>query len=342
MATMIRPSWDRSSTLAKMLATAMLFSACSSAPAVESLGGSTAAVVPPSSTPVQLPRNGAVLFSRAIPPSIDGLPIDAVIQEVDREGAVGSVLVQGAAYRAAPSWAPDGREFAFLGSHGISVRHAGDTRLLVACHPQACSGLGAPSWSPTDSSIAFFGEIDGEEGLFQVSPDSGQPSSIASGLAVRGAPAWSPDGTQLAAIVTEGRSTNLQILDAGSGQVHRTIDVPGLDLGEAVAWSPDGATLAFEVTGSEQGEHQGIYLLTLDGADTRLLTACPDAGCVDLIPSFSPDGTSVVFTRARCDEPGSDCFVGDVWTIRTDGGGAHALTQGSDLDCCAAWRPIPR
>ncbi|HEY6567854.1 MAG TPA: hypothetical protein VI341_10100 [Actinomycetota bacterium] len=328
-------------TAATLLAAALLASACSPGRAVESPGrpsGAQSSITAPPSTPH---RNGGLVFSRAVPSATDGSPLHAVVRGVSVQGVVGPVVVRDAAYRAAPSWAPDGLSFAFLGAHGISVRSEHDTRLIVACHPQTCSGLGAPSWSPTASSIAFSGQIDGDEGLFQVAPEGGEPTPIVSNLVVAGAPAWSPDGAQLAAIVAEGGTASLQILDAESGHVQRTIELPGLDLGEAVTWSPDGASLAVEVTGSEQGEHQGIYLVAFDGTDPQLLTACPDADCVDLVPSFSPDGMSVVFTRGRCDEPGSDCFVGDVWVIRTDGGNAHALTHGPGLDCCAAWRPLP-
>lgn len=347
MATMIRASSRRSVILAAIVMAALLVSACSpgrveSPDRADTASSSRTPPTPP--TPV-LHRNGGLAFSRAVASSVDGSLPDAVLREVDVHGAVGPVLTRGAAYRTALSWAPDGLAFAFLAAHGISVRREDDTRLVVSCHPSACSGLGPPAWSPDGSTIAFAGDLDGDEGLFQVSPQGGPSSPIATGFAVLGAPAWSPAGDQLAMIVadepTAAAARSLTVIEADSGQVQRTIDLPGMQLGASVAWSPLGDRFALEVVGSGQGEHQGIYLVALDGSDVRALTVCPDAGCVDLSPSFSPDGRSVVFTRARCDEPGSDCFVGDVWLIGVDGEDPRALTRGAGLDCCGAWRSLP-
>ena len=334
MATMNGSSLVRSLIVVTALSAASLGAACSSDPGAGQSQGPS-----PSPLPAPVARNGGVVFSRAVASSVEGVPLDAVVREVDVQGTVGEVLVRGAAYRAAPSWAPDGRAFAFLGAHGISIHDGRGSRLVAACHPSNCMGLGSPAWAPDGSSIAFAGDIDGEEGLFRVPASGGEPTAITTGLGVRGAPAWSPDARSLAVIATEGGTASLQILDVGSGQVRDTVALPGSDLGEAVAWSPDGAQLAVEVVGSDQGEHAGIYLVDLHGSDVKMLSTCRDDGCADLGPSFSPDGAFVAFTRARCDEPGSDCFVGDVWVIRTDGGDAHSLTEGIGLDCCAAWRP---
>ncbi len=341
MATLIRASSRHAMPFMVVTVAVLLFvSACSPGSRVESPDGSDATT--PSTATITAPhRNGGLAFSRAVPSAVDGSLLDAVLRELDVDGGVGPVLVRDAAYRTALSWAPDGAAFAFLGPHGISVRRARSTRLVVACHPSACSGLGPPSWSPDGSTIAFAGDLAGDEGVFRVSPEGGPPSPIATDLAVLGGPAWSPASDQLAVIASAGQARSLQILDADSGHVERTIDLPGMRLGASVAWSPAGDRLALEVVGSGQGEHQGIYLVALDGSDAQALTTCPDAACVDLAPSFSPDGRWVVFTRARCDEPGSDCFVGDVWVVGVDGSGARALTEGPGLDCCAAWRSLP-
>jgi Tol biopolymer transport system component len=339
MATLIRASSRHSVSFVVVTAAALILSACSSGSRVESPDGSDA--TPSRATSTTPRRNGGLAFSRAAPPSVDGSLFDAVLREVDADGGVGPMLVRGATYRTALSWAPDGASFAFLGPHGISVRRAHSSRLVVPCHPSACSGLGPPSWSPDGSTIAFAGDLAGDEGVFGVSPEGGPPSPIATDLAVLGTPAWSPAGDQLAVIASAGQARSLQILDADSGNVERTTDLPGMRLGASVAWSPAGDRLALDVVGSGQGDHQGIYLVALDGSAAQALTVCPDAGCVDLAPSFSPDGRWVAFTRARCDEPGSDCFVGDVWVVGVDGADAHALTDGPELDCCAAWRSLP-
>jgi dipeptidyl aminopeptidase/acylaminoacyl peptidase len=283
--------------------------------------------------------NGAIVFSRAAPSSVDGLPIDAVLRRSDDEGTVGRVVVEHATYRSAASWSPSGDAFAYLGNRGIWVWHAGDSALVAPCHPGSCVGYGPPSWSPTGDAIAFGGDRDGASSLFLTSPDGDDLHAIAD-IEILGAPTWSPDGSRIAIIASVEGTATIQILDAVSGDTTRTLDLADLRAGEALAWSPDGSALAVEVVGSDRGDHEGIYLMDLDGSAPTLLSACRSEGCADLTPAFSPDGRWVVFTRARCDEPGSDCFVGDLWVVPAQGGQAHALTQGPDLDCCAAWQPL--
>jgi hypothetical protein len=282
--------------------------------------------------------NGALVFSRAAPPSVDGVLVDAALRRSDDEGTVGRVVVEHATYRTAASWSPVGDAFAYLGERGIWVWHAGGSVLVAPCHPGSCAGYGPPSWSPTGDAIAFGGDRDGSPGLFQISPDGDDLHAIAD-IEILGAPTWSPDGSAIATIAAD-RAATIQILDATSGDTTRTLDLGALRAGESLAWSPDGSVLAVEVDGSDGGDHEGIYLVALDGSAPTLLSACPGEGCADLTPAFSPDGRWVVFTRARCDEPGSDCFVGDVWVISAQGGQAQALTHGPDLDCCAAWQPL--
>jgi Tol biopolymer transport system component len=328
--------------LGTALLSALALVGCSQGPGGQGpTGGSATGATspPPASATATAParENGDLVFSRAVTSATDGLPVEAVIRRLSDRGSVGRVLAEGASYRSAPSWSPEGRAFAYVGDHGIWVWRPAGSTLVASCHPSACSGSGPPAWSPSGSAIAFAGEREGLEGLFEVSAGGGQVRAIATDLTVRGAPAWSPDAASIAVIAVRGGSAGIEILDARSGQVQEQITLPALEVGEAIAWSPDGAMFAIEAEGSSAG---GIYLVARDGSDPRLLSACPDDGCTDLAPAFSPDGRWLVFTRARCDEPGSDCFVGDVWVVAVDGGAAHAFTRGTDLDCCAAWGPL--
>ncbi len=328
--------------IAMALGAALIAVGCSQGPGgqpASPVGGMTTT---PSQVTVTPPvhENGDLVFSRAVVPTADGLPVEAQIIRLSDGGDVGPVLADGASYRSPPSWSPDGEAFAYAGGHGIRVWRADRDTLVAPCHPSACTGAGPPAWSPGGTTIAFAAERDGVEGLFQVSPDGGRVHPIATGISISGAPAWSPDGTSIAVITNRGGDAGVEILDAGSGRVMEQLSPSGVEIGAAVAWSPDGAAFAIEARDTDGAE--GIYLMGRDGSDLRLLTACPDGACTDLSPAFSPDGRLVAFTRGRCDEPGSDCFVGDVWVMAITGVNAHALTSGDDLDCCASWGPLAR
>jgi TolB protein len=279
--------------------------------------------------------NGAIAFGSVEPTvATDGVPIRSSLVVRDRDGSR-RLLATDLAYRTTPAWSPDGRSIAFVGSGGLAVVTIdGDRRQLTVCDPSTCVGDGPPTWSPDGTEVAFGAIREAGEGLFTVPSSGGEPRLLLPGLRVRGAPAWSADG-QTIAVVADG----VLLVDAGTGRVEGRVPLDGRVSGDGVAWSPDGTSLvlAARIDGVE-----GVYALAVDGTGLRLLSSCPDRGCTDLSPSWSPDGTRVVFVRGRCDLPGGDCFTGDLFVVPADGGGARPVEDGPSLDCCPAWQPVPQ
>jgi TolB protein len=152
---------------------------------------------------------------------------------------------------------------------------------------------------------------------------------------------------------------------------------PGEDA--QAAWSPDGTRVAFRAR--RPGEHYfEIYLVEADGSGERRLTYTPraanDALPYSSQPSWSPDGSEIVFrsnrdgepdvwvmradgTDARqvADDPGDERYPGfspdgtriaftstrdgdtDVFTMRRDGGDVQKLTHNEVYDSAPAWSP---
>jgi Tol biopolymer transport system component len=286
-----------------------------------------------------LAANGAIAFARLDPAAVgEGLVPFAELALIDDEGEV-RLLGPSVGFRSAPAWSPDGERLAYIGRDGLEVAGAnGRATPLFRCEG-ACSGIGPPSWTTDGSALLFGAEVDGAAGLWSVPATGGEPSLVAGGFEVLGAPTVAPDGERAAVFVDRGARDAVVIVELASGEVTGEIAPDGMRFGEGIAWSPAGDQLAVaaEVTGGADG----IYLLRPDGSGVRLLTSCPDDACFDVDPAWSPDATLVAFTRGRCDEPGSDCYQGEVYTVPVGGGRARPVTRGPALDCCAAWQPLP-
>ena len=140
---------------------------------------------------------------------------------------------------------------------------------------------------------------------------------------------WSPDGMRLAfdsnrtdQTPNDSRHVNDVFLmkPDGSG-VKKLTDSNGVS-GDA-AWSPSGSLIAFDADRGNRRGFAAIYVVDASGRSLRRITN-PRPPLSDYKPRFSPDGTSVVFTRARGT---ADRAPAALFTVRLDGSGLHRLTS---------------
>ena len=136
--------------------------------------------------------------------------------------------------------------------------------------------------------------------------------------------AWSPSGSEVAAVVTSGtrqhRELRVFVVD-GSGD--RSILPDGFAPTEPV-WSPDGHWIAFY--GSPKGE-LGLYIVRPDGSEIRRLAEVHSGYRPEGI-SWSPDATSIAFvSRARGVTMVADIDPVDVFIVGVDGSGLANLTR---------------
>jgi len=143
-------------------------------------------------------------------------------------------------------------------------------------------------------------------GIFRVNADGSDPVRLTSngnnGHDIPGD--WSPDGQHLAFSRNTGNWSDLWVVDVADGATRRLVDGPVFGSG---SWSPDGQWIAARVG-------RDFIMVHPDGTGYHAVripvTALNEPG----EPSFSPDGTRLVFNMKPL---GSD--NADVYTMKIDG-----------------------
>jgi len=131
-----------------------------------------------------------------------------------------------------------------------------------------------------------------------------------------GAPAWSPDGRQVAFYSeVNGQAADLYVINADGTGLRQLTNTPVAE--GYPSWSPDGTHIAFE-SHTPDGNFD-IYVMRADGSQVTRLTDHPMR---DVGPSWSPDGTRIVFMSDRDGQ-----F--HLYRMAAAGGPQEQLTQGA-------------
>ncbi|HET9661206.1 MAG TPA: alpha/beta fold hydrolase [Thermomicrobiales bacterium] len=179
-----------------------------------------------------------------------------------------------------------------------------ETRELEKSHPELVEGA-APTKAPKTgdkpnatiaSAVAAKPASSRKKPATKKSKDAATPLSSSDPL-LPGAGNPSPDGTQLAYLLTEaGGSTRLWIT-ALDGSSASSIELPFRPVfdPEGPQWAPDGTSIA--LAGSAPSEiGTAIWLAPVDGGECVLLA---DHAASDEQPRWSPDGSLLAFASKR-------------------------------------------
>jgi WD40 repeat protein len=160
-----------------------------------------------------------------------------------------------------------------------------------------------PTFSPDGTRLLFRGDEDGiapsgDEEIYVARADGSDIVALTDDDALDSAPAWSPDGTQIAWESTrDGVDREIYVMDADGSNVRQLTDNALHD--EGPAWSPDGRLITF--TRSDTADAPGdVWVMNADGSEPAPLTSTP-------VIEESPDWQPLPLTVDAVDEPRSAC-----------------------------------
>jgi len=209
------------------------------------------------------------------------------------------------------------------------------------------------AWSPDGTRIAFVSRRDGDSEIFVMNADGSNPTNLTNHPDSDYNPIWAPNGNRIAfttnrestgpvlsadpKLIINGYNIEIFVMNAdGSGQINLS-NHPGWD--GYPSWSPDGDQLVFQtdrdvLNGVVMGVvpvdlGQEIYLIDADGTNPIQLTNSPEN---DVYPSWSPDGSKIVFQSYR--DGNSEIYV-----MNPDGTGQTRLTTHPESDMSPSWSP---
>lgn len=150
------------------------------------------------------------------------------------------------------------------------------------------------------------------------------------------APSVSLDGTKMAFVASPNELgyNQVVVMNADGTEAH-FVSTPNIDVG-TVAISPDGTRIALE--GTVEG-NTDIYVVNSDG--TRLLRLTHDPH-TDQYPSWSPDGSTIVYDDAGKKEKMADpqfSKTAEIFTVPADGGTPTRITHNQGNDAAPSYSP---
>ena len=143
---------------------------------------------------------------------------------------------------------------------------------------------------PTHPKIAFNSNRDGNAEIYTMDTDGRQQVRLTRHPDADFQPVWSPTGEQILFVSNRDGVYDLYLMDPNGENVRKVFKTGSFR--QQPAWAPDGKQIAYL---GNKGDDWAIYLATINGKEERLAWCGRTGG----FPTWSPDGTEIVFAAAH-------------------------------------------
>jgi TolB protein len=147
------------------------------------------------------------------------------------------------------------------------------------------------SWSPNGAQLAYVSFESRKPVVYVHEVANGRRRMLANFRGSNSAPAWSPDGKQIAITLSRDGNSQIYVMDsAGNNEPRRLTQSGGIDT-EPV-YSPDGQSIYFV---SDRGGAPQIYRMPAGGEGAGRAERVTFNGNYNISPAISPDGKRMAF-----------------------------------------------
>jgi TolB protein len=151
---------------------------------------------------------------------------------------------------------------------------------------------------------------------------------LSNGGAIVLTPRFSPNRQEITYMSYEGGQPQVYLLQLETGQRELVGKFPGMTF--APRFSPDGQKVIMSLLRDDGNSN--IFAMDLRSRNTTRLT---DSVAIDTSPSYSPDGSQVVFTSDR----GGGSGRSQIYVMGADGSNPHRISFGDGVYSTPVWSP---